>query len=126
MPNYTQHYNAKKPSKSENYDIEVANFNNDLWDEKIFEKQDKIAGKSLSTNDFTNGYKTKLDNLENYDDTEVKQDITNIKQQQTTQNTNIEKNSNDIETNKTNIIELQKKHNKEIQELESLIPFRTS
>lgn len=51
------------------------------------------------------------------------QDIT---EQQTTQNTNIEKNSNDIETNKTNIIELEKKHNKEIEGLESLIPFRTS
>ncbi len=85
MANYTKHYNAKKPNKIENYDVDVANFNNDLWDEKIFEKQDKIVGKSLSTNDFTNAYKSKLDTLKNYDDTKIKSDITNIKQKDTEQ-----------------------------------------
>ena len=38
-------------------------------------KVDKIEGKSLSTNDFTNFYKDKLDGLQNYDDTKVKEDI---------------------------------------------------
>lgn len=38
----------------------------------------KEEGKGLSSNDFTNELKTKLNNLENYDDTEVKQDISNL------------------------------------------------
>lgn len=38
-------------------------------------KQDKEKGKSLSTNDFTNTYKEKLDSLQNYDDTEIKNRI---------------------------------------------------
>ena len=90
MSTYTEHYNAKKPSKSENYDIDVANFNNDLWDEKIFEKQDKIVGKALSTNDFTNQYKNKLDSLKNYDDTEIKNNIEDIQIAQIKQDSNIQ------------------------------------
>ena len=90
MSNYTEHYNAKKPLQSENYDVEVANFNNDLWDEKIYEKQDKISGKSLSTNDFTNLYKVKLDGLKNYDDTQIKRDILNIQKEQIEQDEYIE------------------------------------
>ena len=39
--------------------------------ELIDGKVDKVIGKSLSTNDFTNDYKTKLDSLENYDDTSI-------------------------------------------------------
>lgn len=42
-------------------------------------KVDKVAGKGLSTNDYTNEEKAKLDSLENYDDTEVKEDIAEIK-----------------------------------------------
>lgn len=72
---YTKHYNAKKPSQSENYDVDVANFNNDLWDEKIYGKQDKVVGKSLSTNDFTNEYKNKLNTLKNYDDTQIRKEV---------------------------------------------------
>ena len=90
MSTYTEHYNAKKPSKSENYDIDVANFNNDLWDEKIFEKQDKVVGKALSTNDFTNQYKNKLDSLKNYDDTEIKNNIEDIQIEQIEQDTKIQ------------------------------------
>lgn len=37
-------------------------------------KVDKVEGKGLSTEDFTNEYKQKLDDLENYDDTEIKQE----------------------------------------------------
>ena len=36
-------------------------------------KVDKITGKALSSNDFTNAYKSKLDNLSNYDDSELRQ-----------------------------------------------------
>jgi hypothetical protein len=32
---------------------------------------DKISGKQLSTEDFTTALKQKLDNLSNYDDTEL-------------------------------------------------------
>ena len=72
MPNYTKNYNLIKPNKTENYDIEdVTNKNMDILDEELFGKEDKVPGKGLSTNDFTNEYKNKLDGLENYDDTEL-------------------------------------------------------
>lgn len=63
MSNYTEHYNLKKPLKTENYDVDVANTNNDIIDEKIYNKVDKISGKDLSTNDFTNEYKKKIDRI---------------------------------------------------------------
>lgn len=43
----------------------------------IDKKVDKVDGKQLSTNDFTNDYKTKLDGLNNYDDTELSNKIDN-------------------------------------------------
>lgn len=63
MSNYTEHYNLKKPLKTENYDVDVANTNNDIIDEKIYNKVDKISGRGLSTNDFTNEYKKKIDRI---------------------------------------------------------------
>jgi len=63
-------------------------------------KVDKVAGKGLSTNDYTTEEKEKLAGLNNYDDTEVKQDITDIKNEQTTQNTNIS-NLNENKANKS-------------------------
>ncbi|MDE7097593.1 MAG: hypothetical protein K2O60_00405 [Ruminococcus sp.] len=44
-------------------------------------KVDKSDGKGLSTNDFTNADKSKLNSLENYDDTEIKADIANTAEQ---------------------------------------------
>lgn len=41
MADYTNHYNLKKLAKSENYDIDVANNNNDIIDEKLYGKVDK-------------------------------------------------------------------------------------
>lgn len=41
-------------------------------------KVDKVAGKGLSTNDYTTSEKTKLAGLTNYDDTAIKQQITNL------------------------------------------------
>lgn len=64
MSNYTEHYNLKKPLKTESYDVEVANTNNDIIDEKLYNKVDKISGKSLSSNDFTTEYKKKIDSLQ--------------------------------------------------------------
>ena len=45
---------------------------------KLNSKVDKVNGKSLSTNDFTNDDKSKLDSLENYDDTEVRDLINEV------------------------------------------------
>ena len=69
-----------------NFDIEKKL--NENWDKidnnaKEIEKQvngkiDKVEGKELSTNDFTSNYKEKLENLENYDDTEIKQSIEEV------------------------------------------------
>ena len=107
MAAYTEHYNAKKPAKSENYDVEVANFNNDLWDEKIFGKQDKTPGKGLSTNDFTNAYKSKLDSLENYNDAALQAKVDNNSKKISTAEKNIQNLQTDNETNKQNIQDLQ-------------------
>ena len=41
-------------------------------------KVDKITGKGLSTNDYTNAEKTKLESLENYDDTALKGRVSTI------------------------------------------------
>ena len=126
MAEYTTHYNLKKPAKNENYNIDVANENNDIIDEKLYGKVDKKAGKDLSTNDFTNEYKKKLDNLKNYDDsevikqiksfneragkveeanTEISKNVEVLQEEQTTQNENIEKNAEDIAQNKKDVDE---------------------
>lgn len=44
-------------------------------DNKLSTKVDMIAGKMLSTNDYTNADKTKLQSLNNYDDTSIKQSL---------------------------------------------------
>ena len=53
-------------------------------------KVDKVQGKELSSNDFTDALKEKLEGLENYDDTEIKADISDIQDEQVEQNTDIE------------------------------------
>ena len=53
-------------------------------------KVDKIKGKGLSTEDFTTELKTKLESLENYDDTEIKEDISNLEAEQIEQNEQID------------------------------------
>ena len=92
MPNYTKNYNFIKPNKTENYDIEdVTNKNMDIIDEELFGKEDKVPGKGLSTNDFTNEYKNKLDGLENYDDTELINKLNEQAQKNNLQEQEIEK-----------------------------------
>ena len=63
MAGYTDNYNLILPDESENYDVEVANTNNTI-DAQLSNKVDKVVGKSLSTNDFTNEYKKKVDSLQ--------------------------------------------------------------
>lgn len=41
-------------------------------------KVDKVTGKGLSTNDYTTVEKNKLASLSNYDDTELRTEITNL------------------------------------------------
>jgi hypothetical protein len=47
--------------------------------DEVDTKVDKVDGKGLSTEDFTTDEKNKLASLENYDDTQVKEDIATIK-----------------------------------------------
>lgn len=84
-------------------------------------KVQKVPGKTLSTNDFTNEYKQKLDNLENYDDTEtkeeiqeIKENITQIEEEQETQNTNIE-NLQEKDITQEKLIEKLQEENKRIK-----------
>ena len=44
-------------------------------DEKLSGKVDKVTGKGLSTNDYTDEEKEKLKGLSNYDDTEIKKEV---------------------------------------------------
>ena len=65
MANYTQNCNLILPSKSENYDVTTANTNNQIIDTQLGNKVEKVPGKGLSSNDFTNNYKDKIDTLQN-------------------------------------------------------------
>lgn len=47
-------------------------------DSKVSGKVNKVAGKGLSTNDFTTALKNKLEGLTNYDDSDIRTLITNI------------------------------------------------
>ena len=65
-------------------------------------KVDKIEGKGLSTNDYSNEDKAKLDSLQNYDDTEIKADISDLQDDISNLNTDI----TDLSTNKADKSEL--------------------
>lgn len=68
MADYTSNYNLIKPKKGENYDVNDTTCTNmDIIDTVLFAKQEKIPGKSLSENDFSNQYKKILDTIVNYD-----------------------------------------------------------
>ena len=47
MANYTEHYNFIKPLETENYDVEVANTNNKIIDDKLGNKVEKVPRKRL-------------------------------------------------------------------------------
>lgn len=65
-------------------------------------KVDKIEGKGLSTEDFTTQLKTKLEGLENYNDTEIQEKIQTIEGK-------VQTLEDDNASNKTNISTLQSK-----------------
>lgn len=58
-------------------------------------KVDKVSGKGLSTNDFTNEYKTKLDKLQNYNDSEVRNEVAEINKKDTEQDGKMEELQNE-------------------------------
>jgi hypothetical protein len=61
----TTNYNLVKPTKATDYvDIDVINANMDIIDVALEGKVDKVAGKQLSTEDFTTTEKTKLSGIE--------------------------------------------------------------
>ena len=81
MPTYTAYKKLEKPDLTELYDINSANRNNDIIDSELQKiennmdllaldlaaitdnKVDKVPGKGLSTNDFTDEDKNKLDGI---------------------------------------------------------------
>lgn len=64
MPNYTENYNLIKPKKEENYDVnETTNNNMDIIDNELYKRVQKIPGKGLSSNDFTNEYIKKINQM---------------------------------------------------------------
>ena len=65
MATYTDNCNLILPAKSENYDVDTANTNNQIIDTQLGNKVEKVPGKGLSSNDFTNNYKNKIDTLQN-------------------------------------------------------------
>ena len=67
----TTNYDLEKPDMNSTADIEVLNNNFDKIDTELFNKVDKVAGKSLSSNDFTNDLKEKLEGLQNFDSSEI-------------------------------------------------------
>ena len=62
MATYTPNYNLKKPDEQDFYDVKDFNDNADIIDEALESKVEKEEGKGLSTNDFTNEAKNKVDN----------------------------------------------------------------
>ena len=89
---------------------EVVDNNADELSETQTNKVDKVDGKGLSTEDYTTAEKQKLAGLNNYDDTEIKEDIQDIKTEQTTQNTKLqelEDNQIHITTERTSNLNVQ-------------------
>lgn len=60
---------------SNNIIIKNQSYDDSQLRQLIANKVEKINGKGLSTNDFTNDDKTKLNNLKNYDDTEIQETL---------------------------------------------------
>ena len=60
---YTTNLNLKKPELTDYVDIRILNENADALDTAMQNKVDKVAGKQLSTEDYSTAEKTKLTNL---------------------------------------------------------------
>lgn len=87
----TENLVLEMPTYTESVDVDVLNRNFEKIQDSaaamntailqnaadISGKVDKVAGKGLSTNDFTNADKIKLDGLENYEDAEITTGVSN-------------------------------------------------
>lgn len=71
MAEKTTNLNLTKPDLDDGIELSELNGNFDIIDAAVGEKVDKIEGKGLSTNDFTDAEKQKLLSLENYNDTAI-------------------------------------------------------
>ena len=89
-------------SLAKSYLEEMQKYNIEEMSKSLNNKVDKEGGKGLSTNDFTNKYKTKLDNLNNYDDSEIQERIRNLRRdvqdidEQLTESLNSKANQSDV------------------------------
>lgn len=61
--NKTTNLQLNLPDPNDFYNVEDSNQNMEILDEEVNKRVVKEAGKGLSTNDFTNGAKAKVDNL---------------------------------------------------------------
>lgn len=66
MATQTTNYKLNKPGENDFIEIEKINENFDKIDTTLYSKVDKVEGKELSSNDYTNDEKSKLNNLSNY------------------------------------------------------------
>lgn len=80
----------KKLAESADAAIENVKYDDKEIQQTLENKVDKEDGKELSSNDFTDEYKNKLESLENYNDSEVKNDITTLKGNITTINNKLD------------------------------------
>ncbi len=90
-------------------------------------KVDKVEGKNLSTNDFTNEWKQKLEVLENYDDTNVGARISSLeidntvnKQKNIEQDIQIETNTEEITNIKEKNVQQESKIQANIESIETI------
>ena len=63
MATKTPNYNLTKPAQTDFYDVDVQNGNMDIIDDALTEKVQREIGKELSTNDYNDVDKNKVDNL---------------------------------------------------------------
>jgi len=94
----TEHYNLQKPAQTDFYDVDVQNENMDIIDEALYEKVDKVSGKGLSTNDYSNADKAKVNNLPSDTNAELQGKVSNTDFQNHTGNNNIHVSTNEKST----------------------------
>ena len=70
MSTLTENYELIKPDQTDAIDISNLNDNADVIDTTLFNKVDKVFGKALSTNDYTNEDKQKVSTIANKVDKE--------------------------------------------------------
>ena len=70
MSTLTKNYKLIKPDQTDAIDISNLNDNADIIDTTLFNKVDKVNGKALSTNDYTDADKQKVNTIDNKVDKE--------------------------------------------------------